>query len=133
MYVSNSEMPRIGPVAGGVGALRFAADGTLIQAYPILEGSSLNCAGGPTPWGTWLSCEEQEEGTVWECDPMGARPAEPRPALGLFYHEAVTVDSPAGRLYLTEDRPDVCEASSTFRRRATSETALWHWPIPSRS
>ncbi len=106
VYVSNSEMPLIGPIGGGVGALRFAADGTLIDAYPILGGSSINCAGGPTPWGTWLSCEEKEEGRVWECDPLGVQPAEPCPALGLFYHEAVTVDSAGGCLYLTEDRPD---------------------------
>ncbi len=40
---------------------------------------------------------------VWECDPAGKLEAEPRPALGVFKHEAVTVDPVAGQLYLTED------------------------------
>ena len=43
---------------------------------------------------------------AWECDPAGVLPAEPRPALGLFNHEAVAVDPLGKRLYLTEDKPD---------------------------
>ena len=66
----------------------------------------MNCAGGPTPWGAWLSCEEIEGGLVWECDPSGRDRAEARPALGAFPHEAVAVDPDGERLYLTEDRPD---------------------------
>jgi hypothetical protein len=55
IYVSNSEtiLDR-----GGAGAIRFAADGALIDAYAILSDTNANCAGGPTPWNTWLSCEE---------------------------------------------------------------------------
>jgi secreted PhoX family phosphatase len=46
------------------------------------------------------------DGNVWECDPLGATPAERRPALGSFNHEAVAVDKRERRLYLTEDELD---------------------------
>lgn len=104
IYVSNSELPGI----GGVGALRFDAGGELVDAYPILEGSNVNCAGGPTPWGTWLSCEEVARGRVWECDPTGRRSAIERPALGIFKHEAAAVDPVHQHVYLTEDERDGC-------------------------
>lgn len=102
IYVSNSELP----LAGGVGALRFDTDGELIDAYPILEGTNINCAGGPTPWGTWLSCEEIAEGRVFETDPWGEAEAIERPALGRFKHEAATIDPELGCVYLSEDESD---------------------------
>ena len=49
------------------------------DAYRILGGTSQNCSGGGTPWGTWLSCEEIEGGLVWECDPSGRREAVSHP------------------------------------------------------
>lgn len=104
VYVSNQE-ERLNLVGGGAGSLIFDRTGEVIDGRRILSGTYTNCAGGPTPWGTWLSCEEHLNGRVWECDPLGEKEAVARPALGSFFHEAVHVDDGVDpqRLYLTED------------------------------
>jgi secreted PhoX family phosphatase len=104
IYVANSEHPAAG--SGGVSALRFSSDGELVDAYRILGGTQTNCAGGATPWRTWLSGEEHPEGQIWECDPTGRRQGRALPALGRFEHEAAAVDPKGRRVYLTEDVPD---------------------------
>lgn len=103
IYTVNHEIPW---PFGGVSALRFNPDGELVRAYSILERTNTNCAGGPTPWGTWLSCEEVSRGNVWECDAMGLRRPRLIEAMGTFKHEAVAYDPVNVHFYLTEDEPD---------------------------
>ena len=102
---------------GGVTTIVLDPDGHREREYVSLAGTDHNCAGGITPWGTWLSCEEtearkgeqgrtQDHGYVFEIDPT--RPdanADPQPikCLGRFLHEAVAIDPQRGHLYLTED------------------------------
>ncbi|MFE5796937.1 alkaline phosphatase PhoX [Streptomyces sp. NPDC056503] len=104
IYVSNSE---INP-SGGASAVRFGATGTVTGAYRILSNTRQNCAGGKTPWNTWLSCEEVSLGYVYETDPYGVNAAVRRDAMGRFKHEAAAADPVRRVVYLTEDETDGC-------------------------
>jgi secreted PhoX family phosphatase len=99
IYVSNSE---INP-SGGASAVRFSATGAITGAYRILSDTRQNCAGGKTPWNTWLSCEEVSLGYVYETDPWGTNAAVQRAAMGRFKHEAAAADPVRKAIYLTED------------------------------
>jgi secreted PhoX family phosphatase len=89
------------------------------ESFLSLNGTLTNCAGGPTPWGSWLSCEETTEGVLAGFErphgyifevPANARGiVEPVPlkSMGRFVHEAAAVDPRTGIVYLTEDEgPD---------------------------
>ena len=92
----------------------------LVESFVSANGMDSNCAGGATPWGTYLTCEESTIGTssnrnkphgyVFEIDPMsdGSEPIKPLKALGRFVHEAAAVDPDNGVVYLTEDNNPDC-------------------------
>ena len=93
----------------------------VVRQHWSLVGTLRNCAGGLTPWGSWLSCEEtlesasatgfeQNHGYVFEVpvDTVAGSPTLPIPLrrLGRFAHEAVAVDPATGIVYETEDQGD---------------------------
>lgn len=104
--------PAYDPQAGG-GTTNLVFDtrrGTLLADWASLSGTVRNCAGGPTPWGTWLSCEETtlingevRHGYIFEVPHDGVSRATPYKEMGRFSHEAVAVDPATGYVYETED------------------------------
>ncbi|MER6618021.1 alkaline phosphatase PhoX [Streptomyces xantholiticus] len=107
--------PAYNPEAGGgTTTLVFDPDaGQWLESYGSLGGTMRNCAGGPTPWNTWLTCEEtfsttagKRHGYIFEVASQGKGNPEPYKAMGRFNHEAVAVDPATGYVYETEDRGD---------------------------
>jgi secreted PhoX family phosphatase len=101
---------------GGTTTLEFdARHGDFVEAWPSIAGTVTNCAGGPTPWGSWLTCKEnvsqsgpgsaltKPHGYIYEVPAFGETTREPLVAMGRFVHEANATDPHTGIVYETED------------------------------
>ena len=101
--------------AGGCTVISVDRDGNNLGEWVGISGTVTNCAGGPTPWGTWMTCEETENkangttrlkdhGYVFEvwADGKTAHPV-PLKALGRYAHEALAIDEDRTHIYLSED------------------------------
>jgi uncharacterized protein len=108
---------------GGTTTTEVTRFGEVISARTSLNGTQMNCSGGPMPWGSWITCEEtvngpdvgpdftgasnvpltQRHGFIFEVPARGESDREPITSAGRFAHEAVAFDPRHGVLYLTED------------------------------
>lgn len=102
---------------GGTTTIVFDPDAErVVKMRPSLSGTMRNCAGGPTPWGSWLTCEESvagprdrnplpvQHGYIFEVPSRGDARPEPIRSMGCFVHEAIAVDPRTGIVYETQDR-----------------------------
>lgn len=114
VYDRGTKNPASASVACGGTTTLVYRDGDWVSVTPSLGGTNGNCAGGATPWGTWLSCEEvasdsastegKRHGYVFEVVPdPGRTTGRPIVGMGRFPHEAVAVDPATGIVYMTED------------------------------
>ncbi len=112
------------PMSGGCTVVNTDPDGGLLSQWVGISGTIRNCAGGVTPWGTWLTCEEssnkagsswsgggqsgvyqKDHGYVFEVYPDASSAQLPKPikAFGRYDHEALAVEPKQRRVYLSED------------------------------
>ncbi|MBA9001253.1 PhoX family protein [Thermomonospora cellulosilytica] len=112
------------PMAGGgTCTLRVTPYGEVLDSRVSLNGTQMNCSGGPMPWGSWITCEEtvngpdvgndfsggdnsrlrRRHGYLFEVPAAGRGRPAPIRAAGRFAHEAAAYDARTGAVYLTED------------------------------
>jgi len=108
------------PGIGGTTTLIYDEENQKVtKEYLSLIGTYRNCAGGPTPWNSWITCEEdvtktdgelveKDHGFVFDVPTSATSLVEPKPieAMGRFNHEAIAVDPDTYNIYQTEDRGD---------------------------
>ena len=128
----NAPGPAFGPLGdhtydpmaqGGCTVIDTTLTGEVEEAWTGINGTQMNCSGGPMPWGTWITCEEtvngpdvgadftdvsnvpltQPHGFIFEVPTTGRSDAEPVTNAGRFAHESVAFDPRGGSLYLSED------------------------------
>jgi secreted PhoX family phosphatase len=108
---------------GGTTTIEVSPRGRVLNAFTSLNGTQMNCSGGPMPWGSWITCEEtingpdvgpdftgvsnvpleKRHGFIFEVPAGGQSDRQPITRAGRFAHEAVAFDPRDGILYLTED------------------------------
>jgi hypothetical protein len=126
----NNPVPAFGPLTpydsmagGGTTTIEVTRFGEVISSRTSLNGTQMNCSGGPMPWGAWMTCEEtingpdvgpdftgfsnipltQRHGFIFEVPVSGPASGQPVTQAGRFAHESVAFDPKGGILYLTED------------------------------
>ncbi len=112
-----------GAAGGGTTSVEVGPRGEVLRSWVSLNGTMMNCSGGPMPWGTWVTCEEtvngpdvgpdftgapndplqQKHGYIFEVPVDGVASGEPIRNAGRFAHEAAVYEDGTNAVYLTED------------------------------